>query len=437
MHRSIYAKEEAAEFMRGLGLVPPDICIRVLNEIIPLYQGDSEIAGEAHEEHLSVIADAMALEDSPRYTVMLSKLKMTTWALATNARTGDQYYEAPTKLFFPSFELKTFFEDNEDVWFLAEQEGQIDWQKLSVRSDPVIRCRGLTTKRNLWAILHSSHGWHTRGYDGFDPETAVGGLEHALGNITHPKAAYIWNELLPPIMRFLHGRYKQATRQNYENATTHQEDSAACKMLKSHAWIPVRSGAFKKPAECTLADLAGELKRNEDLAEVLGVHPDPAKVAEETLESEQNLVAKAGFSPEVATLLVNNKAVLTPELINMVLVSSAAGLASQPPFPERSVPNKERRAGRVRERAKKADPKTYDKRKRSIRTSKPETPADVWLREMYTNRGGTTVCQMCCKAMPFKLPRTGKYYFEDRPDSGQFPYRGPQSVLGFVPAVCS
>ena len=88
-----------------------------------------------------------------------------------------------------------------------------------------------------------------------------------------------------------------------------------------------RSGAFKKPAECTLADLTGELKRNEDLAKILGVDPDSAEMAEETLESEQNLVAKAGFSPEVATLLVNNRAVLTTELINTVLARHAAGLA--------------------------------------------------------------------------------------------------------------
>ena len=408
VHRSIYANEEAAEFMHRLGLVPPDICTRVLNEIIPLYQDDSEIENEAHEEHLSVIATAMDMEDSPRYTAMLSELKTTTWALATNAGTGDQYYEAPTKLFFPSSELQTFFKLNEDVSFLAEEEKQIDWQKLGVRRDPVIHCRGLRTKRNSFVSLYSSYGWHQRGYDGFDPETAVGGLDYALTNITHPRAAYIWNDLLPPIMRFLHGRYQRATHQNYDNATTHEKDSIVCKMLKSHAWIPVRSGEFKKPAECTLSDLAGELKRNEDLAEVLGVHPDPAKVAGERPESEQNLVAKAGFSPEVATLLVSNKAVLTPELINEMLAS----LASPPPFPEWPVTDKERRVDRVCERVKKANPKTYDKRKRSILTSKPEIPADVWLRGMYTNREGKTVCQMCRKAMPFKLPWTGEYYFE-------------------------
>ena len=433
VHRSIYAQKEAAEFMRRLGLVPPDICTRVLNEIIPLYQDDFEIEDEAHEEHLSVIATAMDLEDSPRYTAMVSELKTTTWALATNARTGDQYYEVPTELFFRLAELQAFFDGNEDVSFLAEHEERIDWQKLGVRSDPVIRCRGLRTERNSYVILKSFHGGHQRGYDGFDPDTNIDGLSHALANITHPKAAYIWNDLLPPIIRFLHGRYQQATHKNYDNATNHEGDSVACKMLKNHAWIPVRSGEFKKPAECTLANLTGELKRNEDLAEVLGVHPAPAKVAEETLESQQDLVARAGFSPEVAILLVNNRAILSPELINEILASHAAGLASQPQFPKRSVPNRKRRVDRVRRRAKKADPKTYDKRMRSVRTSKPEIPVKVWLREMYTNREGTTVCQMCRKTMPFKLPRTGEYYFEAVQIADNFPIEEHCLYLALCP----
>ena len=240
VHRSIYAKAEAAEFMHRLGLVAPDICTRVLSEIIPLYEDDSEIEDEAHEEHLSVIATGIDLEESPRYTAMLSKLKTTTWALATNARTAKQYYEAPTKLFFQSAGLQAFFDGNEDVSFLVEQEEQIDWQKLGVRSDPVIHCRGLRTERNSFVSLCSDHGWHMRGCDGFDTETSVDGLDHALTNITHPTAAYIWNELLPPIMRFLHGHYEQATHQNYDNATAHEGDSVVCEMLKSHAWIPVR-----------------------------------------------------------------------------------------------------------------------------------------------------------------------------------------------------
>lgn len=187
----------------------------------------------------------------------------------------------------------------------------IDWQKLGVRTGPVINCRGLHTSRNHFVSLCSFHGWHKRGVDGFDPDTRIDELEHALMHISLPKAAYIWNELLPPLIRFLHGRYQQATHQNYDNATTYEEDSKLCQMLKSHAWLPVAVDEFKKPSECTIADLVGELKRNEDLAEALGVQPDPEKLAQEVLKSEDELKreqAKAlGVGPDVLDYIINSQ----------------------------------------------------------------------------------------------------------------------------------
>ena len=406
--RSIYAEKEAADFMHRLGLVRPDICTRVLKHIIPLYKDSTKVGAEAHVEHLSIITNAMELVNSPRYNDMLSKLRTTSWALAANANTGEKYYAAPNTLFLRLPQLQVFFEGNKDVSFLAEQEGQIDWQRLCVREKPIIHCRGIHVKCGSFMRLRSDWGDHMRGYDGFDPQTTVEGLDHALANITRPKAAYIWNELLPPIIRFLHGRYQKATHQNYDNAKTHEEDSVAGKLLKSHAWIPVRNGRFKKPAESTLVDMDGVLKRNEDLAKILGIRPDPTSLAEETPENAKNLVTKAGFPPEVANLLIKFKGQFTPERIISLLVDPE----SQPQFPEQPVPNKSRRIARVHERVKKADPKTYHRKVRSIRTSKPQTPQDIWLREMYTNLEDTTVCQICCKAMPFKLPQTGEYYFE-------------------------
>ena len=116
--------------------------------------------------------------------------------------------------------------------------------------------------------------------------------------------------------------------------------------------------AFKKPSECTLADLAGELRRNEDLAED-SWRPDPDLCEgrpRRRSKVNSTLLPRQDSLSEVATLLVNHKEVMTPEFIKTALASHAAGLAGQPSFPERSVPNKERRVGRVGERVKKAEP---------------------------------------------------------------------------------
>lgn len=412
VNKSIYRNEKASDFVQRLGLVAPDICTRVLAEVLPHYAPGFTIKLDDHAKHRTLICDALALTASPRFAEMLKRLKEVTWILVINAANGTRSLRRPTDIFLRLPHLQIFFQGNETVWFLDESDENIDWQTLGVRAEPILNCRSLQSKRLSTTTLVSSHGRHQRSYDGFDPETMIDGLEHALRNITLGKAAYIWNDLLPPLVRFLHGRYEEASHQNFDNARCYEADSTLCKMLKTHAWIPVGEAEFKQPKDCTVADLASELKRNEGLACLLGIQPDPEKIAKKALATHETLVTQAGFSPEVAALLVQNKDALTPEIINEIISAHTTADADRPEFPERPVQNPERRATVVRTRARKADPKTFDIRKRSVRVSAPQVSPKVWLREMYTNKEGITVCQLCCKAMPFRIPTTGEYYFK-------------------------
>ena len=412
VRRSVYQDRNAAELLRRLGLVSPDLCARVINTILPLYKAGQDIKHSDHEKHLETIRDAMRLSESPLYSEMKRALKTTPWVLARNGVHRGNRYLKPTELFLPLPNLHIFFDGNEHAWFVAETEEDIDWNVLGVRNQPIIHCRGLNTARHAFVTLASYHGWHKRGWGGFDPDASIDGLEHALSTISHQKAAYIWNDLLPPLIRFLHGRYQTATHQNYDNATTHEDDSDLCKALKTDAWIPAGDDEFKRPDECTVGDMAGELIRNEDLARVLGIGPDPTLVANKKLNTHKTLITQAGFPPDVAALLVQHRDALTTELITEMVAARSERQSHTPEFPDRPVVNKERRATSVRKRVRKADPKTYDKRKRSVRTSGPQISPRVWLREMYTNTRDVTVCQICRNQMPFRVPKTGEYYFE-------------------------
>jgi hypothetical protein len=411
--RTIHDHEMAAEFVRRLGLVAPDICTLVIAEVLPQYAARPlTLQNSDHMKHLAIIRDALALKDSPRNTEMVTALKSTTWVLAKNAGDEKLHYCFPTIVFKPLPQLKTLFQGNREINFLAEEDG-IDWAALGIRSAPVVHCAGLHAGRQQFVHLTSHHGRHKRGFDGFDPNTAIDGLEHAIKTITAEKAAYIWNELLPPLIRSLHGRYQTATHQNFDNATTHEGDSKLCELLKQCEWIPVADNTFKRPPECTVADVPSDFTRNAGLIAALGIQPDPEQVAHQTEQSLQDWMRQAGFSSDVAALLILHKTVLTADIINQVISAHNAADSGNPEFPRESpLPDKERRAARIRERTQKADPKTYDKRKRSVRTSSPAVDPALWLREKYTNNDHVMVCQMCCKAMPFKVPRTGEYYFE-------------------------
>jgi len=413
--RAIYQNEQAKEFFLKLGLVTPDLCTQVLHSILPVYRSGRPTMAE-HARHIRVIKAALGLNDSPRYTEMVEALKQCSWVLATKCDNSEaRCFRSPRAIHLPTPELQVYLEGNPGAFLLAEAEQGIDWRRLGVRDCPEITCRGLPqhkTHPNDSVALVSERGWHTKGLQCFDPDTNIKGLSHALSTITVQKAAYIWNDLLPPLTPFLHGKYLTATRQTYENARVIESDSTLCKILKQAAWVPVSEDDFRRPSECTVADLHEELKRNDGLVEALGIQPNPAQVARAAIEAQQSLVAQAGFSPEAAALLIENKEVLTADFLSQALSARSALDARQPEFPERPVPNPERRAAKVAERARTADPKRYDKRQRSVRSSRPSVDPSVWLRDQYTNKQDIMVCQLCRKAMPFRRPDDGAYYFE-------------------------
>ena len=83
----------------------------------------------------------------------------------------------------------------------------------------------------------------------------------------------------------------------------------------------------------------------------------------------------------------------------------------KPAFPERPSRNPKRRADKMAQRHAESSRKEYERRERSVRTSRGDIVPDIWLREHYTNDDGQMICQICQNEMPFKK-RDGTYYFE-------------------------
>ena len=83
----------------------------------------------------------------------------------------------------------------------------------------------------------------------------------------------------------------------------------------------------------------------------------------------------------------------------------------RPAFPQKASNNPDRRQEKVKEQLDNASDKEYEKRKRSVRTSREAVVPKIDLREQYTNDSDEMVCQICKEKMPFKK-RSGEYYFE-------------------------
>ena len=83
----------------------------------------------------------------------------------------------------------------------------------------------------------------------------------------------------------------------------------------------------------------------------------------------------------------------------------------KPIFPTRAVSNPDRRQEKLLEQLNDATGKKYEKRDRSVRTTRGTVDPILWLEKTYTNETLQMICQICKEEMPFKK-RDGEYYFE-------------------------
>ena len=182
--------------------------------------------------------------------------------------------------------------------------------------------------------------------------------------------------------------------------------------LTHAAWIPTKDGSLRRPADITVRDLPPDLTAtgNEAWLRAIGFGDAQRQQAEASV-ARRKAAASLGLSAEVADRLAR----MTPEDRKAAdaefLRRLRAGEVVPPPFPERTSTNPERRAERVAERAENADPKAYEMRQRSVRTSDGDarSQAKTWLRDLYTLADGSMVCQCCHQRMPFNLP-DGPYF---------------------------
>ncbi len=83
----------------------------------------------------------------------------------------------------------------------------------------------------------------------------------------------------------------------------------------------------------------------------------------------------------------------------------------KPTFPTRNPADPERRSGKLTEQLDEAPTREFQKRQRSVRTTRGAINPVPSLRSLYTNQDDQMICQLCKEEMPFRK-RSGEHYFE-------------------------
>jgi len=450
--RYIFENEGAANFLKKLGIIEPGLFAETI-EILNKYAEDGgKVDYNENIKDLKKIKKCLEKPNRDSSASSLSKLKilfgklglskfvenipesikinpteliplvLNSIRILKSSNCERKQYRRPIEIYYDTLKLRLYFQNNSGAWFLSDDypsEFKTLFQHLSINKEPKV-----TKKRpdNGLVIVSKSHGFHKRGLNGFDPDIKVDGLENAILNISIEKSEFIWNNIAIPHSACIRGVVESFTNKLApENATKKNHISNFGHLLIENEWVPDIGGNFHRPGNLGLDDLPVSFVKDEKLAKQLRMKQN---ISEELLK-------KAGISQATFKLAqeFENQSTDIKDQIKTLLQNQSSG---KPAFPTRKSPNPERRKEKIRTRHDEADSKTYEKKERSVKTSRPNHDPKSWLKIQYTKHDQELVCQMCANEMPFKL-KDGSYYFEAVQVSDDFTKEGHELYLALCP----
>ena len=275
--RAVLAAERTTrDFLEALGLVEPDVTAEVLEVVLPRYESldPDDLDWQQHQDDLERIARALKAAAPDRIDQLRSQLRSAKLVRARNLATGQARMSAAPGLYRWSTNVEAYFAANPAAWVVGvEYEA---WTQLllelGVSDHPKISAR--RPDRLKYVAIASSHGWHERGVDGFDPDARIDELAFALAHPTLARARYVWNKLLAPVHHLVAGMVETSTRQGFDQATRAERRSVLGEIAATSAWLPARDGRWVRPDQTGLDALPSDFKRDESLT---GLRPSPTR----------------------------------------------------------------------------------------------------------------------------------------------------------------
>jgi hypothetical protein len=434
---------EAKTFLEKLGLEKPSSYTEVRDHIIRKYTLSKQIDENQNKKDIQTIEDALQSSSSTERKQLIEELKKTPFLKSVNAKTNQQEYQSPEKIYFRSQDLEMYFEGNEAAWFLDNKISIDQELLLELSVSEKVRLSYTPANANDYVIISDNSGNHKRGIKGFDPNFSIDGLAHALENPTYDKSLYVWNYLLLPNRRRLSGVIESSTRKTYQDIQRKSVFSKAGSLTRDKAWLP-KSFNFCQPNTLSLDDLSKDFildKDGELLAIWLGVQPRLELVEQAN---------KLGIDPELLSFLRNCPPRKQKDLLQQLVkrtssegtrnngtgqtTTSSNGISPEPEIPSidyrtalkevfsrpgktelneaiesSPIPNPEARFQKIQdsirndkdkepsiiERFKKIESKKWESKNNNIRTD---------LKAIYNGR-----CQICSETFP---KQDGEPYFE-------------------------
>ena len=326
---SIAHDKNAMRFLKALGLNEPDKATGIMKLVLPLYKGGKAPSEDENVKHLEWIVETLEECKGGRRDDLLAELKETPFLNAIKASSQRKGYKKPIEIhlgekYTGKKSLETFFEGNEEIWFLDERYLAVAGSRRLVQRLSEMGCKAEIQIRYEepnylgYVIIAKSRGWHRRGLDGFDPDCNIEGLEHALQNVNIERSKIVWH-IAKKYCQSIYGEVESSTRQSYEGSTTEWMFSEMGRLLTQYKWLPdTTSSSFHEPSRIMLSQLPEDFGKDSPEAKYaagkLGFQPELEKEIQEVLEK----------TPEVAKEIVEIYMTASPEMQQRMVESVRA-----------------------------------------------------------------------------------------------------------------
>ena len=400
--RSIVSDDQSRNFLKQLGLSEPDVFDDIVERVLPKYKGvnAAAISQDEHAADIQKIHRAMASDSEKGKEKVMQAARQTPFLKAVDL-SGMEAFKKPIEVYKDSPDLRLYFSECSDVWFLDEQQATTStesdiWRELGVECLPrrIPFSDGFPDEERE----NSTRGETIENYNLHGLGSFLESLQHDRDFEDKKEAALVlWgflNKHLVSNHRFFQGRYQWF----YYNERSKSFDSQMLTYLQSAQWIPTRQGIVEKPGDLTTDQLPDELIGANELIEALGINQSAEKMRRE-------YAGKLGVTLDDVELIKAHR-----DDFERFKAEIAARKECQT-FPTRRVKDPRRRGEGLEKELADAPGKEYEEVEISDRITRNTIDPHPQLREQYRNDADQLICQICKEEMPFKK-RDDKYYFE-------------------------
>lgn len=263
--------------------------------------------------------------------------------------------------------------------------------------------RQSTSDHSERELLRQDGVWETN--TTIDDDWVIPNLALVMKHPSEALSKLIWNTMEDAHNRFLTARFRR--NQQYE---TRENPSTLVLTLRKLEWVPQEDGNFVRPAAAS-QDLLPEgfpFDHGSLWIKSVGFGEESAKRVEERRRNQET-ANRLGFKDEEELDRARRFTSFSAEIQRRILAENERRVD----MPDHQARDPHRRTEEVRRHAKNAPRRSTKSRPRSVSEHRDAVKDDAksYLMSQYTNVDRVMICQVCRKALPFKLADEN-YYFE-------------------------